>query len=63
MMLPMLDQSKSGVDELVAGIKSGDITGDEITTKVAAMAGLFSQTEIAKDNADDKEVSDEETED
>ncbi len=63
MMLPMLDQSKSGVDELVAGIKSGDITGDEITTKVAEMAGLFSQTEIAKDNADDKEDSDEDTED
>lgn len=63
MMLPLLDQSKSGVDELVAGIKSGDITGAEITAKVAEMAGLFSQTEIAKDSADDQEDSDEDTED
>lgn len=53
MMLPMLEQSKASVDQLIAGIKSGDIAGDAITAQVSAMASLFSQSEIAKDKPEE----------
>lgn len=61
-MLPILEQSKSAVDQLIAGIKSGDITGDAITTQVGAMASLFSQTEIAKDKPENANQSDKDSE-